>query len=45
MKRVFNDEDLQYLNRKLNKLWKKVRELEDLLFKWGNKYLELEELK
>jgi len=43
MKRSFKEEDLKYLNGRIDRLWKKANKIEDLLFKWGKKYMELED--
>jgi len=45
MKRTFKNNDLTYLNGRIDRLFKELRRLEDLLFKWGRKYMELEDLK
>lgn len=34
MKKKFKNEDLKYLNGRIDRLCKRFRELEDLIFKW-----------
>jgi len=34
MKRKFDNEDLRYLNGRIDRVFKEIRKLEDLVFKW-----------
>ena len=46
MKKKFNNEDLDYLNGRINRLSKKFGELEDLFYKWNRGIVEeIDEIK
>ena len=45
MKRKQRDLDFKYINGRIDRLYKQVREIENLLYKWGRKYMELEDKK
>ena len=34
MKRKFDNDDLRYLNGRIDRVFKEIRKLEDLVFKW-----------